>query len=174
MPRLMPLQKKDRADAGTEMPERQMPSRTRSIACVCSTGSACGREVTVGDALATTALSDLRDLIRRRLGSQASGLSDACDELVGSVCYWWPQAVMARIARRRAEMCADALGALAVIEAKVREDVEARFGVDPNTLRALDLLLPSIVMEMTSLWFHDAESRISMRRAMAAARQRQS
>jgi len=71
-------------------------------------------------------------------------------------------------------MCADALGALAVIEAKVREDVEARFGVDPNTLRALDLLLPSIVMEMTSLWFHDAESRISMRRAMAAARQRQS
>jgi hypothetical protein len=65
-----------------------------------------------------------------------------------------------------------ALEALDVIEAKVREDIEARFGVSSNTLRAIDLLLSSIVLEMAGLWFQDAEARMAMRRAIFAARQR--
>jgi hypothetical protein len=62
------------------------------------------------------------------------------------------------------------LGALEVVEAKIREDIEARFGVSANTLRALDLLLPAIVIEMAGLWFNDVEARIAMRRAMWLAR----
>lgn len=125
----------------------------------------------MGDAPATTALDQLRDEIRRRLGSQAAGIAEACDELVDAACVWWPQAYMARIARRNAEKTADVFGALDVIEAKIREDIEARFGVSANTLRALDLLLPSIVLEMAGLWFNDVDARIAMRRAMSVARQ---
>ena len=127
--------------------------------------------MTVGDAPATTALDQLREEIRRRLGSQAAGIAEACDELVDAACVWWPQAYMAKIARRNAERTADVLGALDVVQAKIREDIEARFGVSANTLRALDLLLPSIVLEMAGLWFNDVEARIAMRRAMWLARE---
>lgn len=125
----------------------------------------------MGDAPATTALDQLRDEIRRRLGSQAAGIAEACDEITCAACVWWPQDYMAKIARRRGDSGPDALAALAVIEAKTREDVEARFGVSANTLRALDLLLPAIVIEMAGLWFNDVEARIAMRRAMWQARQ---
>lgn len=125
----------------------------------------------MGDAPAATALDQLREEIRRRLGSQAAGIPEACDELVDAACVWWPQPYMAKIARRNAERTADVLGALDVVQAKIREDIEARFGVSANTLRALDLLLPSIVLEMAGLWFNDVEARISMRRAMWLARQ---
>jgi hypothetical protein len=149
-----------------------MSARPRRVARFDCTGQACGREVTVGDAPATNTLLDLRGEIRRRLGSQAAGISEACDELVDAVCYWWPQRYMALIARRRADVSEEALMAFAVIEAKIREDIEARFGVSPNTLRALDLLLPAIVLEMAALWFNDVEARMSLRRAMWLARQR--
>jgi predicted sugar kinase len=126
----------------------------------------------VGDAPATDTLSDLRGEIRRRLGSQAAGLAEACDELVDATCVWWPSGHMANLARRSGSVMEPALEALDVIEAKVREDIEARFGVSSNTLRALDLLLSSIVLEMAGLWFQDAEARMAMRRAIFAARQR--
>jgi hypothetical protein len=57
-----------------------------------------------------------------------------------------------------------------VIEAKIREDLEARYGTNPNTLRALDLLLQAVVIELTSIWFRGVDYRIAMRRAMWLAR----
>ena len=146
--------------------------RPRRVACDSFTGSACGREVTVGDAPATDTLLDLRGEIRRRLGSQAAGFAEACDELVDATCVWWPSGYMANLARRSGSVMNATLEALNVIEAKVREDVESRFGVSSNTLRALDLLLASIVLEMAGLWFQDSEARIAMRRAIFAARQK--
>lgn len=126
----------------------------------------------MGDASAVdTPLSDLRDEIRRRMGHQADGLADACNEVVTTACYFWPQRQMASIARRQASAGADALDAISVIEAKVREDIEARFGTDANTLRTLDLLVSAVVLELAGLWFTGVEERIAMRRAMWVARQ---
>jgi hypothetical protein len=126
--------------------------------------------VTVGDASAVdTPLSDLRDEIRRRMGHQADGLADACDEVTSAVCYFWPQKHMAEIARR-ASPEPFTLDAIAVIEAKVREDLEARFGTDRNTMRTLDLLVSAVVIEMFGMWFCGVEERIAMRRAMWVAR----
>lgn len=128
----------------------------------------------MGDASAVepvdTPLSDLRDEVRRRMGHQADGLSDACDEVTSTVCYFWPQRWMAEVARRQIE-AGNMLDAVAVIEAKVREDLEARFGTNPNTLRALDLLVSAVVLEMAGMWFAGVEERIAMRRAMWVARQ---
>jgi hypothetical protein len=125
----------------------------------------------VGDASAVeTPLCDLRDEVRRRMGHQADGLADACDEVTTTVCYFWPQRWMADLARRL-DASAFWLDTIAVLEAKVREDLEARFGTDGNTLRTLDLLVSAVVMEMFAMWFAGVEERIAMRRAMWVARQ---
>ena len=127
----------------------------------------------MGDASAVeTPLCDLRDEVRRRMGHQADGLADACDEVTTTVCYFWPQRWMADLARRL-DASAFWLDTIAVLEAKVREDLEARFGTDGNTLRTLDLLVSAVVMEMFAMWFAGVEERIAMRRAMWVARQGQ-
>jgi hypothetical protein len=124
----------------------------------------------VGDAPVMTPLHDLQDEVRRRLGPQAAGLAEACDEIVVAACRWWPQKHMAWIARHKREHGPEVAMAVPVIEAKVREDLEARYGTDPNTLRALDLLLQAVLIEMNAIWFRDVEHRIAMRRAMWLAR----
>lgn len=127
----------------------------------------------MGDASAVdTPLSDLRDEVRRRMGHQASGLADACDEVTSTVCYFWPQRWMATVARTQLDPAPATIAAVGVIEAKVREDLEARFGTDRNTLRTLDLLVGAVVVEFCAMWFAGAEERIAMRRAMWLARQR--
>jgi len=127
----------------------------------------------VGDASAVeTPLCDLRDEVRRRMGHQADGLADACDEVTTTVCYFWPQRWMADLARRL-DASAFWLDTIAVLEAKVREDLEARFGTDGNTMRTLDLLVSAVVMEMFAMWFEGVEERIAMRRAMWVARRGQ-
>ena len=124
----------------------------------------------MGDASAVdTPLSDLRDEIRRRMGHQADGLAEACDEVTSAVCYFWPQKWMADLARK-ADAGPFTLDTIAVIEAKVREDLEARFGTDRNTMRTLDLLVSAVVIEMFGMWFAGVEERIAMRRAMWVAR----
>ena len=126
--------------------------------------------MTVGDASAVdTPLSDLRDEVRRRMGHQATGLADACDEVTTTVAYFWPQRWMADLARK-ADASPFTLDTVAVIEAKVREDLEARFGTDRNTMRTLDLLVSAVVIEMFGMWFAGVEERIAMRRAMWVAR----
>ncbi len=125
----------------------------------------------MGDASAVeTPLCDLRDEVRRRMGHQANGLADACDEVTTTICYFWPQRWMADLARRH-DASAFWLDTIAVIEAKVREDLEARFGTDGNTMRTLDLLVSAVVIEMFGMWFAGVEERIAMRRAMWVARQ---
>ena len=135
------------------------------------TGQACGREVTVGSAPAVSDVEGLKAEIRRRLRDQAVGLEEACDEIVETTCRFWPLRHMANLARRWDPVPA-ALKALAVVSAKAREDLEARFGCDGNTARVLDLLCNSVAVELANVWFCDVEDRIAMRRVCVRLWQR--
>jgi hypothetical protein len=129
------------------------------------TGQACGREVTVGNAPAVSDVQGLKAQIRRRLRDQAVGLEEACDEIVETTCRFWPLKHMAVMAsRQKWQPEPDALNAVAVISAKSREDMEARFGMAGNTGRVLDLLCQSVAIELANVWFCDVEDRMAMRR----------
>jgi len=78
---------------------------------------------------------------------------------------------MAQIARRWEPVPA-ALEALAVISAKAREDIEARYGDTGNTGRVLDLLCNAVAVELANVWFCDVEDRIAMRRVCVRVWQR--
>lgn len=127
----------------------------------------------MGNAPAVSDVAGLKAEIRRRLRDQAVGLEEACDEIVETTCRFWPLKHMATIARkRRWEPEPDALDALAVISAKAREDIEARFGIAGNTGRVLDLLCQSVAIELANVWFCDVEDRIAMRRVCVRLWQR--
>jgi hypothetical protein len=128
---------------------------------------ACGQEVTVGDALGI-GLVDLRVEMRHRIGTVATSMPDACDEIVDTVLRWWPERTMADVARHGDHY--KALDAIPVIGAKVREDLEARWGTDTNTLQAIDALVMTVVVEMANIWFSGRENRIELRRCMTIVR----
>jgi hypothetical protein len=138
--------------------------RARRGARDCFTGQANRREVTVG-AAPVTSIEDLRAEIRSRIGPQAVELSHCCDVFVSQVCRYWPERHMATLARQmtNAGSGAGALDALAVVTAKCREDLEARWKLTGNNSAALDLLLQAVVIEMANLWFSSAEMRIALR-----------
>jgi len=123
----------------------------------------------VGDALGI-GLTDLRVELRHRIGGVALSMPEACDEIVDTVLRWWPERTMADLAR-----CPEphkTLDAIPVIAAKAREDLEARWGTSPNTLRAIDALVQTVVVEMAHIWFSNRENRIELRRCIALVRQR--
>jgi hypothetical protein len=136
------------------------------------TCSACGREVTVGDALDTLTLRSLRDSIREAIGPPATTLAEVCDVILDEVCRQWPERAMADIARKQDSDAAggQAFDAIAVITARVREQMEARYGCHPNHKEALDLILRACVIEFANLWFTNAEARIAMRRILFQVR----
>jgi hypothetical protein len=123
----------------------------------------------VGDALGML-LNDLHSLINRRLHI-ASVMHDATAEVVDTVLLWWPERTMARYASKP---CDDhlVLGAVRVIAAKVREDLEMRWGTAANTLAAIDHLLMPVVVEVANIWFGSTEQRIDLRRCMWEVRYR--
>jgi hypothetical protein len=131
------------------------------------TVGACGQEVTVGDALGI-GLVDLRVEMRHRIGRVAMSMPDACDEVVDTVLRWWPERTMADIARHGDHY--KALDAIPVIGAKVREDLEARWGTDTNTLQAIDALVMTVVVEVANIWFSGRENRIELRRCVTIVR----
>lgn len=121
----------------------------------------------MGDALGI-GLVDLRVEVRHRLGGVALSMPDACDEVVDTVLRWWPERTMADLAR-----CPEphkTLDAIPVIAAKVREDLEARWGTDANTLHAIDALVMTVVVEIANIWFSTRENRIELRRCMTLVR----
>jgi hypothetical protein len=138
--------------------------RARRGARDCFTGQANRREVTVG-AAPVTSVEELRAEIRSRIGPQAVELEHCCDVFVSQVCRYWPERHMADLARQmtHAGSGAGALDALAVVTAKCREDLEARWRLTGNNSAALDLLLQAIVIEFANLWFSTPEMRIALR-----------
>lgn len=121
----------------------------------------------MGDALGI-GLVDLRMELRHRIGGVARSMPDACDEIVDTVLRWWPERTMADIARGGDQY--KALDAIPVIAAKVREDLEARWGTDANTLSAIDALVMVVVVEIANVWFSTRENRIELRRCMTLVR----
>lgn len=121
----------------------------------------------MGDAVGIELL-DLLVEVRHRVGGLALSMPEACDEVVLTALRFWPERTMADIARKDCQQ--KALDALPVIWAKVREDLEARWGTDRNTVAAIDALVQAIVVDLANVWFSCVEARIDMRRCIALAR----
>lgn len=126
----------------------------------------------VGDALDTLTLRELADLIREAIGPRAEHLEHTCDVLVLEVCRCWPEKTMAGIATNlHSSRAADELlDAIAVTTAKVRENIEARWGCKPSHKAALDLILKACVVEFGNLWFSSPGARIGMRAVITLVR----
>lgn len=139
--------------------------RGRRVARDCFTGQADEREVTAGDALADL-LDDLRAAVRSKVGPVADELRGAADTIIDRVCFFWPARTMSALARQKVneEVAGSALDAIAVIRSKVREDLEARWGITPANRAALDAILDPAVIELANIWFSGAEERILFRR----------
>lgn len=76
---------------------------------------------------------------------------------------------MADYAAKRDTSGMQVLDAITVIWAKVREDLEFRWGMDKNTQAALDMLVQPVVVELANVWFASAENRIAMRGCIVEA-----
>lgn len=127
----------------------------------------------MGDALDTLTLRELCDAVREQIGPRAEQLEHTCDIIVTEVCRCWPERTFADLAKNLAcERAGDrVLDAIAVTTAKVRENIEARWGCKPSHKAALDLILRACVVEFANLWFSSPEARIGMRAVIALVRQ---
>lgn len=123
----------------------------------------------MGGALAMH-LDDLAAEIRRRIGHEAETLPEASAEVVATVCRWWPSQAMTSLAQRGLKAGPEALDAIAVIAAKVREDLELRYGMDATTQAALDLLVQITCVELANVWFASPGNRRMMRGCIAESR----
>lgn len=128
----------------------------------------------MGDTLDTLTITELRNSIREAIGMPAQELEHTCGVLVDETCRQWPERFMADVARRMDTDTAggQVLDAIPVIQARVREQIEARWGCHANHQYALDLLLRAVVIEMANIWFSCPEARIGLRRVMAECRAR--
>lgn len=114
-------------------------------------------------------LAEFFVLIRQRLGTNAAGLEGGVDEVVFVTLRFWPERAMGSLANKAKERDKDVLDAVAVICAKVREYLEARWGTDTNTAAALDKLIQPVVVEMANIWFSSALARSLFRRCIVEA-----
>jgi hypothetical protein len=149
--------------------------RAGRVARDCFTGQAIEREVTVGDTLDTLTLEGLRATVREFIGPSGATLEHTCDVIVDEICRQWPERTMADYARK---IDSNAVGAkvflaIPVITARVREQIEARWGIKPSHTAALDLVLRGCVIEFCNLWFASPTNRIAMRSIIAVVRHTQ-
>ena len=117
----------------------------------------------MGDAPGTLTLRELADAVRSFVGPQSPVLTHTVDVIVVEICRCWPERVFADFARDMDRNGSAALDAMFVVMAKVRENIEARWGCDTNNEEALDLVLRASVVQFAHLWFSCAEARIAMR-----------
>lgn len=114
----------------------------------------------MGDAVAAR-LNELRDVVCTHLG-EPPAWADAIGAVVEVTCRYWPVEHMTKIARRQTNGT-EALDALAVIAAKVREDLEHRYGMGNNVAVALNRLCQPVVVEVANIWFASPENRVAVR-----------
>jgi len=124
----------------------------------------------VGEAPAL--LAELQAAIRERIGDPARAMEHTTDVLVQETARYWPVRHMVEIARQPNTSHAGeaALGAVAVITAKIRENVEARWNETHEAGGALDLLCRAVVIEFANLWFGDPATRIALCKIIGAVR----
>lgn len=126
----------------------------------------------MGDAPDSRRLRTLADLIRSTIGPAGVTLSHTCDVLIMEICRCWPGKLMETIAADPASEanCEAVLAAIDVITAKVRENIEARWGCRPSHKAALDLVLRACVIQFSKLWFSSEPDRAVIRRLIAGVR----
>jgi hypothetical protein len=71
---------------------------------------------------------------------------------------------------RRAETDAQRIMAVPVLTAKVREDVEAMWGMHANVVAAYDKIGMRVVLEFAALWFESSDNRTVIRQCCREAR----
>jgi hypothetical protein len=147
------------------------PLRSRRIPRVRKTGQPLTQEVSVGDAAATL-IGQLQEEVRARIGAPAEGLSHTCDVMVQECLRWFPIAQMTVLARQPQppKAAADTVAAVSVVAARCREQLETRWGASPATVRAIDLLMRAVVVEICNLWFSSADARHAICQCVAAVR----
>lgn len=125
----------------------------------------------MGDAAAVL-IGQLQDEVRARIGAPAEALAHTTDVMVQEVLRWFPVTQMTVLAREPEppRAGADTVAAVAVLAAKCREQLEARWGARPATVRAIDLLMRAVVVEVFSLWFGSKEARHAICQCVAAVR----
>ena len=142
----------------------------RRVAHACFICSACGREVTVGDAPAGM-LAHLRGRLRAEIGPRAVMAGRAFDEFCDAICRCWNSDHWTKLARTQPESQMLAVMDAKVLIAKVGEDVEAMWGDSPE-LRTLYADVGHEAIEVFArLWFESMANRTWMRQACKEARQ---
>ncbi len=121
----------------------------------------------MGDAL-DLLVEDLRLAVRQHIGPPADALPETCDEITHAVCLAWPVAWANDLARRQADPATgnDLIDGLAVVRAKVREQLEARHDTHRNDSAAIDLLLSPVLTAVAWFWFDSRSTRAKVRRAI--------
>lgn len=125
----------------------------------------------MGDAVAAPRIHELTDAVLTRL-HQPAAWRDAVAAVVEITCRYWPVEHMTRLARRPKEdltAAADTMEAMAVICAKVREDLEHRYGGSKNVAVAIDKLCSPVVLEVAEIWLSSPEARVAIRSACREA-----
>lgn len=124
----------------------------------------------MGDAVAAR-LNELTDAVLTRM-NHAPGWRDAVAAVVEITCRYWPVDHMTRLAKKPADdstAASDTLESVAVIVAKVREDLEHRYGGSKNVAVAIDKLCHPVVLEVAEIWFSSPEARVAIRSACREA-----
>jgi hypothetical protein len=152
-----------------ELPRRRL--RPRRIPHDREAGQPLTREVPVGDAAATL-LSQLQDEVRARIGEPAAALAHTTDVMVVECLRWLPVVQLTALARKpeKPTAGADTVAAVAVLSARCREQLEARWGASQPTVRAIDLLMRAVVVEVFNLWFRSPDARHAICQCVAAVR----
>lgn len=113
-------------------------------------------------------LAELRAEVNRRLGPVSKGMAEGVNAIVCTSLRCWPERAMTALAAKGGRDPAT-LDAISVIWAKVREVLEARWGMDANTQAALDRLVQPVVVELSKVWFKSPEHRIAFRGCIVEA-----
>ena len=109
--------------------------------------------------------------VRHRVGGYALQLPDEVASIVETTLRAWPERHMADLARRADTAGGEALDAIGVISAKVREVLEVGCATEEQA-ETINLIVMACVTEVASLWFASTEHRIGIRRLIFQVRSR--
>jgi len=127
----------------------------------------------LGDASTTPDLAQLKAMLRANVGEKAEGMPDAANAIIDTVLIWWPNAAMTPLAKRQDDEAAhDAVYAMDVVKAKVREDLEHNWGTHKNVGLAIDLLAEDLIFALCEYWWDSVSNRNAVRACIAELKAR--
>jgi hypothetical protein len=117
-------------------------------------------------------LQAVRKIVRRGLQDVGQQMPHAVDLVCDETLYWWPSTTLTHYAQLQDVDRAQRLiaNAIDVVSAKARENLEAKWGDEPQTTRVISLLCQPVCCELMRHWFESAEHRIQLRRCISQVR----